>query len=113
MPRSRDRPIKSRRKPPCRPSTRCRKHKTTQSAKTHSSPFKNTLSQLPQLTEILGNKNELLGNIDKLSKLEASELEEKIKKIDKEIKKNQDSSKSMDLNRQRISLLTAYLAKKM
>jgi uncharacterized circularly permuted ATP-grasp superfamily protein len=71
------------------------------------------LSQLPQLTEILGNKSELLENIDALSNLEPKDLEEKIKKIDHKIKKNQDGTKSMDLNRQRISLLTAYLAKKL
>lgn len=113
MPRSREPPSqrqKSRRKSPGKPRTRCRKHKNPKDTKTHSSPL-NTLSKIPELSEILGNKNELLGNIDKLSQLESSDLKQKIEKIDYKIRKNKDSSKSMELNRERISLLTAYMAK--
>jgi hypothetical protein len=115
MPRSREkqpRRVQSRRKSPCRPRTRCRKNKHTSSKqeKTHVSP-KNTLSRIPELSQILGNKNELLSNIDKMSLLSADELKEKIEKIDHKIKRNKDSSKSMELNRERISLLTAYMAK--
>jgi len=114
MPRSRDKQprIKSRRKSPIKPRTRCRKNKNTSSKqeKTHSSP-KNTLSRIPELSQILGNKNELLSNIDKMSLLDQDELKDRIEKIDHKIKRNKDPSKSMDLNRERISLLTAYMAK--
>ena len=90
----------------------CRKNKHTSNKheKTHASP-KNTLSRIPELSEILGNKNELLSNIDKLSMLDQDELKDRIEKIDHKIKRNKDTSKSMDLNRERISLLTAYMAK--
>jgi len=114
MPRSRDKQdrVKSRRKMPGRARTRCKKDKYASSKheKTHTSP-KNTLSRIPELSEILGNKNELLSNIDKMRMLEQDELKDRIEEIDRKIKRNKDSSKSMDLNRERISLLTAYMAK--
>ena len=113
MPRNRSRerakPYKSMRRSPLkRPRTRCRKEQ--KSAKTHRSPVA-TLSRIPELKKMLGDKNELLENIDKMQSLEPEELKEKIAKIDAKIKKNKDSSKDIDLHRERVSLLAAYMAK--
>jgi ribosome-binding protein aMBF1 (putative translation factor) len=105
------RKLKSRRCSPRnkKPVRSAQRKKTAKNTKNSNTSI-NTLEKIPELLKMIGDKDELFENIINLQSLSKEELSEKLKKIDEKIHNNRDPAKFAVLNRQRISILTAYMA---